>query len=608
MSNNFVFFPTRATQAATLTAGFDDPNLIAQLLPAQQAQLRVEIRQMGEWNRRAMLMLVPTLSGATASEISSAAADAQQIDQWFSTTAWVLNIDSTLSPVATAMDPARVSALAKIAGLATQQLAVINTVIGAINAATVLLTALKADAAAAPGLLAPMGIMADAAAAPAATSKPTPTATPPSAPAPQTPAAQAVAEAAATKAMYELITARVSANEALIKTVLGTIPPSTDAASKVTAGTGSGLLEGTLLTADVIDMCARKIADKVETAPKTGAASVSIILLSGKQTLEVALWRAVQARIAALRTTADDATQKVADAEQALGLRAPAADAGPAGLAIVPIAAAVTAIGTLVSNAANLASYFQTSLSTSGMAIEGVDDDLLGSAVASALAKKVKVYMPGAAADEAKAHELIQAISGLRQKAQVGKTTIEELQKARLTPTPPVTPPMAGAPATPAPAALMSLADIATAAAAIGATTAVVQACDALLTSLTTPDAAGTLPLTALSSQAALGKAVDEGAKILRVRVHKTISGVYIKESGRILAFFQKRGSARLACLGRRGGELPIPGFGRPCAGGGDVARPDRISATRSCRQMAGAAEADLSREQVSCLRDEQEE
>jgi len=530
MSGNFVFFPSGPTQAATISAGWDDAAIIAQLLPEQKTQMRREVRQMAEWNRRAALMLVSGLPGATASELSAAADEALRIDQWFSSMAWLADIDATLSPVSVAIDPARVATLAKIAGQAAQQLALISTVVGAFNTATILLTALKAEGvpgatslAAVPNASPAFGMGVAPVAAPAPTAAQAPTATPPVNP--------AAAEAAATKAMYELVSARVTANEALIKTVLGTIPASTDAAGKTTGGDGSALLEGTLLATHTLRLSAQTVAQKVLHELGRADPLAGIILLTGTQTLEIGLWRAVQGRIAAIRKTAADAARAVESAKVCLGM--PDGAPPPAGIAIATGAAIVTAIGTVVSNAANLASYFQTSYSTRGAAIDGLDDMLFVAAVASQLVDQAIVHVPGAAADEAKAHVLLEELLSLRQQAETDRTTIEQLQKALLTP-------LASAPGSPpVPAPPPPLPAIAAAGAAIGASNAVIQACDAILASLTTPDATGTIPLTDMSSQAALGSAVDAGAQILRLRVHKVASGIYTREDGRIRAWFR---------------------------------------------------------------------
>lgn len=523
MSWTFLRFPDDPKTPGEVAEDWSDPTLVAALRADQQAQLRSELRQMAEWNRRAALLKVTAANGATPEQEQRAEREAALIDDWFWNSAWEDAIDAATKPVTMALDPASVAALAKAARRARQDLAGITAAISALKIATLLLSSLKADAgqtvaapaaaAMAPAWLSALQTTAGAQLTDEKDSED-----------PKTVVAQADAlqkQAAALKAMYDAMEARVGANEALVKSALGTIAPSVDAAAKMTAGENAGLLEGTLLAANVINISARRIADEVKAA--LDGSTPALVVHGGTGALDVAMWRAVKARIAALEAMVNEVETQLAATEAALS-RAPSGGPIPANFPLAPLTAAITTFGVLLGNAANLASYFQTSFTVTGEPVEGVDDQLLVAATARCLSKSFTVYLPGASPNEAKAFALIETISTFRQRADVAIARLDSLDAAI---TPPAAPPNAKA--------------LALAAGARGAATAVTKACDALLNSLITPDANGVLPLGLMASQATLGAILDAGAKIVRVKVHQVSHGLYVREDGRLTAFFRRR-------------------------------------------------------------------
>lgn len=540
MAGTFVLFPIAAQDAATIPAGWDDAAIIAQLSADLKTQLRREVRQMAEWNRRAALLRgLPT---ANDQEKLTAEDMIFRINRWFADMAWVADVDATLQPISTAIDPARVAALAKIAGQAAQRIAVIGAFVDGFNTATLLLSALQSEGSGVRTATVERAFLdASDSDTVRASNFSRIASSPVNAPAEsvsakQTPPAQAQAgsasaDAAAVKARLELISTQVTANEAYMKTLHGTIPGSGEPAGKTTLGDGSGSLEGMLLSADILNLCAEKLAARVADALEQGK---QVIVLSGSQQLEVGLWRAVQGRIAALQAAAELSSKAVEEAKQAFS--ANNTTRSFTALAIAPIAAAVTATGTVLANLSNLASYFQTSWSTRGFVVEGTDDAYFANAVATALlGSGLEVYVSGTAADEARAVSLFKTILEMRQQAEIGKTTVEALQKSLLMP---ATQPPNGVPL---PLSDGTVEKVASAGAALGATMSVIQACDALITSLTSPDAAGAIPFTALASQATLGATIDRGALVLRIKVHKTLAGIYTKEDGKIRALFRSQ-------------------------------------------------------------------
>ncbi len=541
MSGTFVLFPQMAAAPATLPAGWDDQAIIAQLSPELLTKLRREVRQMAEWNRRAVLL--KGLASAAGEGKASAEDQILRINRWFADEAWRMDVDLTLQPIGTSIDPARVAMLAKLAGQAAQRIAAINTFVDAVNTATLLANALQSEGGAmtALGDETIMSVAVDGIGTVAKSPTPIPIGRRAGAPATESPPSgpdqtSSAADVTALKASLELITARVGINEAAAKLALGTIAASGEAAGKLTLGENSGLLESTLLAADTLARCAGKVRKEMEQA--LGGDRPPIIV-TGADLPDVGLWRAVQGRIRALGALAERARAALVRARQTFG-ETTETDIGAA-FAVASVGAAVTAVGTIVSNLANLASYFQTSWTTKGFVVDGVDDGLFAKAVASNLIEGgFEVYAVGTTADEPMALALFDAVLGHRQTGEEVKAAAEALQTSLV---PAQGPGNGGTPSD-------LLARATSAGAAIGAATAVIEACDALIANLTTPNAAGVSPLTMLSIQASMGSLMDRAALALRLRVHRSLGGLYAKENGKIREWFRNDDTPNLHVTG----------------------------------------------------------
>ena len=302
------------------------------------------------------------------------------------------------------------------------------------------------------------------------------------------------AEVAALKAKSEVDLAATNAEVAAFKAKFPA-PADSGITGTAVAAPGSGALEAGLMTARHLDGHAREIAALIAREAK----APSYLVIAGLKQPELGDWQHFQVRTKLVSNSFARATQLFDAVNQAAAV--PAAQERALGT----IAAASTAIDV----ASKVVGYFRTNYSFAPLAVAGIDDELLATALAGYLehAKLPLRWPPVAGVDAVLA--LLEPISRERDNAAIEAARIAELQRELAT----------RDAATTDTAKLAAEQAKAQLAAALEANAAAVKAYEALLEALAARDAAGASMIGKVIAQKAIGEALATGAFAVNVQV-----------------------------------------------------------------------------------------